>query len=185
MDDLSLHVLDIIENSVAAGATAIHLSITEDTEKNLIVIEIVDNGQGMDEETVKAALDPFYTTKTVRKVGLGLSMLAQAASEAGGGFDIRSAPGKGTKVEAKFVYDHIDRKPLGDMAETIAAFIAGSGEDVDLIYAHRKDGREFIFNTTDVKEVLEDVSIRHPEVISFIKEEIRAGLKSIAKRSKT
>lgn len=184
VDDLSLHVLDIIENSVAAGATEIRVYITEDDIQNLLTIEITDNGKGMDREVLSKVLDPFYTTKTVRKVGLGLSMLAQATKEADGRFDVQSQPGKGTKIAAEFVYDHIDRKPLGDMAETVAAFIAGNGETVDLIYIHRKGDQEFDFNTVEIRRELKDIKICHPEVISFIKKEIRDGLTSISKRSK-
>lgn len=183
MDDLSLHVLDIIENSVAAGATEIEIHIREDIAENLLVIEISDNGKGMSMEQLNRVLDPFYTTKNVRRVGLGLSMLAQATKEAAGSCDIRSQPGKGTQIIAKFVYDHIDRKPLGDMAETVAACIAGSGAKVNLTYSHRKGDQEFVFSTAEIKKVLEDVSISHPEVTTFIKKEIQDGLKSISKRS--
>jgi hypothetical protein len=185
VDDLSLHVLDIIENSVAAGATEINIQISEDIAQNILTIEITDNGKGMDKEKLNKVLDPFYTTKTVRRVGLGLSMLAQATKEAGGDCDVRSQPGRGTRIKAKFVYDHIDRKPLGDMSDTIAAFIAGSGDRVNLTYRHRKCDKEFTFSTAEIKEVLEDVAISHPEVISFVKKEIQDGLKSISKRSKT
>ncbi|UCD19342.1 MAG: ATP-binding protein [candidate division WOR-3 bacterium] len=184
MDDLSLHVLDIIENAVAAGATNIEVRITDDEEQNLFMIEIADDGRGMDKEALKKAIDPFYTTKTVRKVGLGLSMLAQAANEAGGKFEVQSQPGRGTKIHARFMHDHIDRKPLGDMAETITAFIAGNGEKVDLTYHHRRGDQEFFFYTAEIKQVLEEITICHPEVISFIKREIRDGVKSISKRSK-
>jgi len=184
VDDLSLHVLDIIENSVAAGATEIEIHIREDVTRNMLVIEIVDNGKGMDKDKLKRVLDPFYTTKSVRRVGLGLSMLDQAAKEAGGSCDIQSEPGKGTRITAKFVYDHIDRKPLGDMAETVATCIAGSGAEVNLIYTHRKGNQKFIFSTAEMKKVLEDVSISHPEVISFLKKGIQDGLKSISKRSR-
>lgn len=184
MDDLSLHVLDIVENSIAAGATEVDIQVREDVAGNILEIRIADNGKGMDAEELKRALDPFYTTKTVRKVGFGLSMLAQSAQEAGGGCDIESRPGEGTTITARFVYDHIDRKPLGDMGNTIAACIAGNGERLDLTYRHRKGDGEYFFDTREFRKVLEDVSIDHPEVLSFLKDEITDGLESIAERSK-
>lgn len=184
MDDLSLHVLDIIENSVAAGATEIEIVVREDVSHNVLTILIADNGKGMDAEELKRALDPFYTTKTVRRVGLGLSMLAQSAKEAGGTCNVRSQPGSGTTVTAEFVYDHIDRKPLGNMAETLAACITGSGDKVDLRYRHSRNGEEFVFDTREFKKVLEDVSISHPDIVSFLRKEIGDGLESISERSK-
>jgi hypothetical protein len=180
LDDLSLHVLDIIENSVAAGATIVEVEITEQIRQNRLIIEINDNGKGMNQEILAKVLDPFYTQKTVRRVGLGLSLLAQAAKEAGGSFDIRSEPGKGTHIKATFVHDHIDRKPLGKMSETICAFIVGSGQKVDLVYRHRKDNAEFVFSTVDVKKMLNGVVINHPEIIAFLKQHIQGGLDEIS-----
>lgn len=184
MDDLSLHVLDIIENSVSAGATIVEVEIVEQIKQNRLIIEIDDNGRGMNKEILAKVLDPFYTQKTIRRVGLGLSMLAQAAKEAGGSFDIRSTPGKGTHIKATFVHDHIDRKPIGDMAETICAFIVGSGLNIDMVYRHRKDNAEFVFSTADVKKMLNGVVINHPEIIAFLKQHIRDGLDEISERSR-
>jgi anti-sigma regulatory factor (Ser/Thr protein kinase) len=184
LDDLSLHILDIMENSVTAGAKMIGLEVSEETGKNRLTIQIKDDGKGMDKETLTKVLDPFYTKKTVRRVGLGLSMLAQAAKEAGGSLEIDSELGKGTKISAIFVYDHIDRKPLGNMAETISAFIVGSGTDVDLTYRHRKNGNEFVFSSTEVKKILEGVAINNPEVIAFLKDYIQGGLNEISERSR-
>lgn len=184
MEDLSLHILDIMENSVTAGAKMINLEIREDTTENSLVIKIADDGKGMDKETLNKALDPFYTKKTVRRVGLGLSMLAQAAQEAGGSFKIDSELGKGTNISAFFVHDHIDRKPLGNMTETVLAFIAGSGTEVDLIYRHRKNAIEFVFNSIEVKKILQGVAINNPEVIAFLKDYIQDGLREISERSK-
>jgi K+-sensing histidine kinase KdpD len=183
LEDLSLHILDIIENSVAAGATHIKIIIDEDIASNVLTIKIEDNGRGMDKDTLDKALDPFYTTKKTRRVGLGLSMLAQATQESEGSFDIKSRPGKGTRVTAKFVYDHIDRKPLGNMAETITTCIAGSGSQTDLIYRHSRDDQEFIFDTKEIKERLNGVAIDNPEIVSFLKQQIEDGLKAIAERS--
>jgi len=173
-----------MENSVTAGAKMIGLEVREETGKNRLIIQIKDDGKGMDKETLTKVLDPFYTKKTVRRVGLGLSMLAQAAKEAGGSFKIDSELGKGTNISAIFVYDHIDRKPLGNMAETISAFIVGSGTEVDLIYRHHKNGNEFVFSSIEVKKILEGVAINNPEVIAFLKDYIQGGLNEISERSR-
>jgi hypothetical protein len=184
LEDLSLHILDIMENSAAAGAKMIDLEVKEEPRDNRLVIHIADDGKGMDQETLDKVLDPFFTKKTVRRVGLGLSMLAQAAQETGGSIKIDSEPGKGTRVRAIFVYDHIDRKPLGNMAETILAFIIGSGSEVDLTYRHIKNGNEFVFNSVEVKKILQGVAINNPEVIAFLKDYVQGGLREISERSK-
>jgi len=184
VEDLSLHILDIIENSIAAGATNIEVEIDEKVMENLLIIKIKDNGKGMDRRTLHKALDPFYTTKKTRSVGLGLSMLAQASKEADGSFDIKSKPGEGTDITARFVYNHIDRKPLGNMAETIAACLVSLQSGMDLRYRHRKDNSEFLFDTKKIKKVLSGVSINNAEIISFLKKHIEVGLNEIAKKEK-
>jgi anti-sigma regulatory factor (Ser/Thr protein kinase) len=182
MEDLSLHILDIIENSIAAGATEIEIEITEDIQKNLLTTRIKDNGKGMDETTRKRAIDPFYTTKNTRRVGLGLSMLAQAAEEASGGLTIESELGKGTTITAHFVYDHIDRKPVGNMAETIATCLVSTNASTNIRYYHCKDGHEFVFDTKEIKRELRDVPINTPEIISILKQHIEEGLQTITKK---
>lgn len=139
MEDLSLHILDILENSVAAEASEITILIAEDSAGDQLVLEIRDNGKGMDEGTRKKALDPFFTTRTTRRVGLGLPLLAQAARESGGSLDLDSAPGQGTSVRATFQLSHPDRKPLGDLGATLGAILAGRPE-LQLQFEHRKDG---------------------------------------------
>lgn len=138
MEDLSLHILDIVENSIAASATRIRILITEDTQRDLLSLEISDNGRGMDAETQKKALDPFYTTRTTRRVGLGLPLLAQAAREGGGHFELDSETGRGTTVKAVFQLSHPDRKPLGDIAETLQTILSGRPE-LDLRFEYKRD----------------------------------------------
>jgi len=150
MEDLSLHILDIVENSIRAKASTIEIKVVEDIEKDLLTIEIRDNGQGMDEETVKKALDPFFTTRTTRKVGLGLSLLSQAARESGGNIEIESQAGGGTRVKATFGYSHIDRKPVGNMEATLTTLIVGNPE-VDFIYEHKKGELEYRLDTKEVR----------------------------------
>ena len=120
MEDISLHLLDVAENALAAGADRVEIRIFEERKEDVMKIEIKDNGCGMDEKTLERALDPFYTTKPGKRVGLGLPLLAQAAREAGGNMEIQTAPGKGTMVNATFRLSHPDLKPLGDTLETMA-----------------------------------------------------------------
>ena len=128
MEDLSLHILDIVENSVAASTSRVEIVIDEDSEKDSLTLTIRDNGKGMDEEIQKKVLDPFYTTRTTRKVGLGLPLLAQAAKQSGGNLELQSRPGQGTTVKAVFQLSHPDLKPMGDISETIQTILAGHPE---------------------------------------------------------
>jgi nitrogen fixation/metabolism regulation signal transduction histidine kinase len=129
MEDLSLHVLDIAENAIMAEASKIELYITDDLKKGIQTIEIIDNGKGMDRATLKKALDPFFTTRN-KKTGLGIPLFAQAAKEAGGNLEIESTSNRGTKVKATFKLNHIDKKPLGDMEETVRVLKASHPEVV-------------------------------------------------------
>ncbi|MBC8357522.1 MAG: ATP-binding protein [Candidatus Aminicenantes bacterium] len=171
MEDLSLHILDIVENSVAASADKIEIRISEDKKRDLLSIEIIDNGVGMDEETVKKALDPFFTTKTVRRFGFGLSLLSEAAKAANGHFSIKSKKGDGTRIKADFQYSHIDRKPLGDIGQTIITLVIGN-PDIDLIYVHKKNSHKYNFDTKKIKAQLKDIPINSLDGIRKIKEKL-------------
>jgi signal transduction histidine kinase len=171
MEDLSLHILDIVENSVAARANKIEIRISEDEKKDSLSVEVIDNGLGMDKKTVKKALDPFYTTKTVRRFGLGLPLLSEAAKAANGHLSIRSKRGEGTKIRADFQYSHIDRKPLGDMSQTIITLIIGN-PDIDLIYVHIKNSQKYILDTRKIKEQLKEAPLNSPDGIRIIKEHL-------------
>jgi anti-sigma regulatory factor (Ser/Thr protein kinase) len=185
LEDISLHLLDIAENSIEAGATAIDIVIDEDSRQNRLLLQIKDNGRGLDAETRRKVLDPFYTTKTTRRVGMGIPLLAQAAKEAQGNLTIDSREGKGTTLTAAFTYNHIDRKPLGNIAATLVTLIAGSGLQVDFNYLHRKNGEEFLFNTREIKAGLQEVPINNPEVLTFLKENLENGLSDLLKEDKT
>ena len=148
MEDLSLHILDIAENSIAADARRIEIRIEEDRAKDVLAIEIKDDGNGMDEEMQRKVLDPFFTTRTTRKVGLGLPLLAQASRESEGTIDIDSAPGRGTTVRAAFRYHHLDRKPLGDIHETLRTLVVGHPE-IEFLLEHTKDGSTCRFDTKE------------------------------------
>ena len=148
MEDLSLHILDIAENSINGSARTIEIIIDEDRDKDLLTIEIKDDGKGMDQKTLKKALDPFFTTRKTRRVGLGLSFLAQAAEESGGKIELNSIPRGGTTVRATFRMSHPDCKPIGDINETIRTLVVGHPE-IDFIYEHHKDNSIYRFDTRE------------------------------------
>lgn len=178
MLELSLHILDIVNNSVKAKATKIEIEINEQLEKNLLSVSIKDNGCGMDEEFLKNVTDPFKTTRTTRKVGMGLSMFQAAAEATGGNLKITSKKNVGTEVFVTFTYDHIDRQPLGDMAETMQILTSGN-DSIDFIYRHIKNDKEFLLDTRQIKEVLGDVSLGNPDVTMWLKVYIEEGLAEI------
>lgn len=182
MEDLSLHVLDIAENSINAGAKTIGITIKEDTHTDMVTLEIKDDGRGMDEVTLAKARSPFYTTRTTRKIGLGLAFLEEAARAAGGTMDIESAPGRGTSVRATFRMSHIDRKPLGSMAETIVALIAGHG-DIDFTYRHLKDGQAVSVDIREIREKLGGAPVDSPEVLSFLRKYLDQEEKILSQHS--
>ncbi len=168
MKELSLHILDIAKNSVKAKATVIEIILNENTKENLLSIDITDNGCGMDAEFLSRVKDPFSTTRTTRKVGLGIPLFMAAAELCGGSLDISSEPGKGTKLSVSFIHNHIDRAPIGDMAGTMQTLISGS-PDIDFIYRHIKDGEEFVLDTAELRNTLgPEVPLDLPEVIGWI-----------------
>jgi anti-sigma regulatory factor (Ser/Thr protein kinase) len=179
--ELSLHIMDIVENGVAAGATQVHICVVEDTASDLLRISIRDNGRGIPEGRLDQVLDPFFTTKTTRRVGLGLSLFREASRRCDGEFAIRSKEGEGTEVSASFRLDHIDLAPLGDMASTMTSLIMGN-PGVDFSYTHERDGKEFRIDTREIKGGLEDVPITHPEVIKSLGESIRECFQDLKTR---
>jgi hypothetical protein len=178
MTELSLHILDIVQNSIAAKASLIYISISESNSGNTYKIEIGDNGRGMDEATVAKVLDPFYTTRITRKVGLGLPLYKQAVEICNGTFHVESVPGMGTKVIASMPLRHIDRQPLGDMPGVMTQ-LASSFPLIDFIYIHTTDYGTYTFDTRDVKNTLEGLPIHDVRVINFIRDMIGENLKEI------
>jgi Histidine kinase-, DNA gyrase B-, and HSP90-like ATPase len=184
MLELALHVLDILQNTVEAGATCVALVIVEDEPADRLTITVTDNGRGMDEQTAERVLDPFYTTRTTRHVGLGLPLYAAAAETAGGGLVIRSEKGEGTTIEATLQFSHPDRQPLGDMAGTLLAFLL-SGRAPELRYSHRvvrnlvSEVREFTFNTAAICAELDGVPLSQPLVAQWLAEFIAEGESSL------
>jgi len=179
MRELSLHILDIMENSRRAEADLIKIKIKEAPAENLLKIVIEDNGSGIDQEKLDKITDPFITSRTTRDVGLGLSLFKAAAEDCAGNFKIDSEINKGTRVAAEFQYDHIDRVPLGDMKSTISNFIAANGENVDLVYQHQYENKYFKFDSREIKAELDDVSIQSRQLSTWIREYIGENLSEI------
>ncbi len=175
MLELSLHMLDIVENALNAGADMVEIYLEKNEEQDKLKMGVSDNGSGMSPEDLAKVTDPFYTTRTTRRVGLGIPLLKQAAEQCDGAFRIDSTQGRGTRLEANFKLSHIDRAPLGDMLGTLMTLIVGR-PDVDLIYRQRVGHNDFIFDTREVKEVLEEISLSDPDVIAFLKSNISEGL---------
>jgi len=157
MEDISLYILDIVENSIRALARTINIRIEENIEKDWLILEIKDNGKGMDKVNIKKALDPFFTTKATGRVGLGLPFLKQAAIETGGKLEISSEVGKKTKVRATFRYSHPDRKPLGDIKETLLTLAAGCPK-VDFVYEHKRGQTIYRWDNKGIKDRKDDRS---------------------------
>jgi hypothetical protein len=178
MKDLSLHVLDILQNSIAADATLIVLEIAEQPEKDKYTLTLSDNGKGMDNNTLVKAIDPFFTSRTTRKVGLGLPLLKLNAERTGGMLNLQSQPGIGTTVTAEFGYSHIDRLPLGDIGSVIALTVS-SWTDRNFVYTHSTPFGQFKFDSLDIKNALGNAPVNDPEVISFMKNYINGNLSEI------
>ena len=180
MEDLSLHLLDIIENSIEAQARRIDVRIDEDPDRDLLVLEIRDDGKGMDEHTLQNATDPFFTTRRTRRVGLGLSMLSESAKATGEKMTIASSPGEGTRVKATFRLSHIDMKPLGDVPQTLLILIAGHPE-IELRYEHIIAQQAFFLDTKEIRKEIGDLSIGSPQMLRRIDKYIRDSLNKLTK----
>ncbi len=173
MEDLALHILDIAQNSVEAGATAIEIDLSEDQVADRLVIEIRDNGPGMAPETLARAADPFFTTRTTRSVGLGLALLAQAARAADGNLEIDSGRGKGTRVKAVFRYSHFDRAPVGDIETTLLVVLAGHPE-LEIHFRHSVEERNFELNMRGFDPTA-------PKGLTALRQAIRQGEASLSR----
>ena len=178
MQELSLNVLDIAENSVRADASLIKITIEEDTFAHTLRISIEDDGCGMTKEQIEKVMDPFFTTRTTRKVGLGVPFFKMSAEATGGSFSITSTVGKGTRTEAFYHTDHIDMLPLGDMPATMLSLISVNPH-LDFLYTYTRDRNTFTLDTRALKEVLEDVPLNTPEVLLYIKEQLTEGEKGL------
>lgn len=178
MKELSLHILDIAKNSVKAKASLVEIEIDEDINNNILTIKIKDNGSGMSEDFLKDVKDPFKTTRTTRKVGMGIPLLTLATTQCGGNVEIESEVGVGTTLTATFQYNHIDRAPLGDIAETIKTLIFGS-PDIDFLYTHKRCEKSYVLDTRQMREILQGVPLDTPDVLFWIEENVKDGLENL------
>lgn len=174
-----MNILDIVQNSIRAGASLIELIVCEDTQKDLFFFSVKDNGCGMDADMVARVMDPFVTTRTTRRVGLGISLLRAAAQQTGGDVSIQSEVGVGTCISATFGYASIDRQPLGDMASTMSALISMNAK-IDFTYEHSYNGEQFTLDTRELRSVLgEDVPLSDVNVAQWIRSYVEEGLQTI------
>lgn len=178
MKDLALHILDIAQNSIVARASLIKIEVSEDLKNDLLTISIEDNGSGMTSDQLRQVADPYYTSRTTRKVGLGIPLLKHNAKQSGGNMMISSGPGVGTAITAVFIHSHIDRPPIGDVSGVLKILI-GANPDLDFIYKHIKGDKEYILDSREIKKVLEGVPVSHPEVLNYISEMMYENLKEM------
>lgn len=178
MNDLSMHILDIVQNSISAGATRVTLTVDEAPGADLLTIVIGDNGKGMTSEQVSRLSDPFFTSRTTRKVGMGIPLLMDSARQSGGDVRIESEPGKGTEVTAVFGYSNIDRPLLGDVANALMLLVS-SNPALDFLFTYRYNGDEYLFDTVDVREILGDDALKDLTIIRNLEEMIKDNMREI------
>ncbi len=178
MRELSLNVLDIAQNSITADASLIEIRLEENTEKHELLIGIYDNGKGMTAEQVASVRDPFFTTRTTRKVGMGIPLFKMAAEMTGGYLEIESEPGVGTKVNAFFRTDHLDFIPVGDMTSTMVMLIT-MNEHIDFLYVRSLDEKSFTLDTRTLREILGGVPFSEPSITSWLREFMTENTKQL------
>ena len=169
LPEISLNVLDIAQNSIRAEADLIEIGVYIDRKADTLTVIINDNGCGMTKEQIAHVEDPFFTTRSTRKIGLGVPFFKMSAIITGGSFEITSEVKVGTKVKAVFVLSHIDRMPLGDINSTIHTLVTYN-TNIDFVYTYEFDGESFVLDTRQMKEILGGVPLDSPEVSAYIKE---------------
>ena len=175
MHEISLHILDIVENSTNAGADKVNLFIDEDSQKDEFRLTISDNGKGMDANSVARVTDPFVTSRTTRKVGLGLPLLEMTTKMCDGRMSVESEPGRGTTVTASWRLTHLDRPPLGNLVGTLKTIIVLNPQLL-LRYCHKVDGRALSFDTLEFQAAMGELSFSQPEVIEWLDQFLRSNL---------
>ncbi len=183
MRELSLHLLDIAENGVSAGAQNITITIVEDLRTDRLRLVVEDDGRGMDAALVEQVTNPFITTRTTRKVGLGIPLLKLAAEMCNGGLTVESTPNVGTTVNVDFQRSHIDRMPLGDVAGTMLSLLVGWPQ-VHWMLRYRVDDEEFVFDDAPIKEELGDLPLSDPDVLKFLRGALREGMADVTRRTR-
>lgn len=178
MKELAMHVYDLMENSTAANSTEVKLTIKDSIKENIYAFTIEDNGKGMTPEFMARVTDPYTTSRTTRKVGLGLPLIKMNTENCGGGMKLQSEVGKGTRLDFWFQHDHWDRPPMGDLAGTIVMLCAAH-EDIHIIYRHITDQGEFVFDTAEIHDALDGMSMNDVKVMAWLKEMIQENLEAI------
>jgi len=176
--EIALRILDIVENGLAAGATAIEIAVEEDAAGNRLRVSVSDDGRGMDARKLSAVGDPFVTSRTTRVAGLGIPLLKAAAEACNGRLEVRSAPGQGTALTAEFQRDHIDRMPLGDLAGTVLSLVVANPE-IHWRFQYQADGRTFLFDTDPIRRALGDVPLSEPSALRCIREMLQEGIRRV------
>ncbi len=179
MRELSLHILDIVENGITAGADCIHITVVESRAEDILSLSVSDNGRGIPAEKLDRLQDPFVTSRTTRRVGLGLPLLAAAAERCDGKMEVTVGSAGGTKVAATFGHSHIDRAPMGDMASTMTTLIMGNPQ-IDFVYTHTINGDDFIMDTRELKKELGVDALEDPMVVHQLGQSIRNSLAQLA-----
>ena len=181
MREIALHLIDLAENSVSAHAKMVHIDVREDFRTNQLIVSVEDDGDGMTDEVVRQVVDPFYTGRTTRKVGLGIPLLKSSAEACRGGMTITSKPGAGTRITATFQHSHIDRMPLGDLPSTFLTLTVAHPE-IHWIFTYSFNPpykgltRQFEFDDRPIKETLDGFPLTHPDVISFLRSSLEEGI---------
>ena len=178
MREIALHLLDVVENSVAANAKAITLTVEEDLQNDRLRLAVQDDGKGMDEELVARLGDPFATSRKTRHVGFGIPFLKAAAEACGGSLRITSAVGKGTRLEADFQHRHIDRAPLGDLAGTVLTLVVAY-PNIHWVFSYRANDVAFVFDSEPITEILGEVPLTEPAILAFVREMLEQGVAEV------
>lgn len=190
MREIALHLLDIAENSAAAEARNVTISVREDLVHDRLLASVRDDGRGMDPELAACVSDPFVTSRTTRKVGLGIPLLKAAAESCGGGLEIETAPGRGTTLRVEFQHSHIDRMPLGDLASTWLTLVVAHPQ-IHWTFEYGADlpaeetPVEFIFDDRPIKEVLGEVPLSEPDVLAYLRESLETGFARVRQAAAT
>lgn len=175
VEDLCFHLLDLVQNSVAAGARNIHLSVVESGQRDRLTLEATDDGQGMDRQTLDKVQDPFFTSKSFKKVGLGIPLLKATAQLCRGDFRITSSVGRGTKVRARLQKSHVDCPPLGNLEETLLSLLV-SLDRINIQFVYRSEKGKFAVASDDIRRQVGELHFSHPEIYQFLKGYIHEGL---------
>ncbi|MBP2629107.1 MAG: ATP-binding region ATPase domain protein [Firmicutes bacterium] len=179
MRELSLHILDLVQNAIEAGANKVRLDIVEDmSEMDTLLIRVIDNGQGMDDDTCQKVIDPFVTSRTTRRVGLGLPLIDMSTKRCAGYLTIVSTPGSGTVVEALYKHSHWDRPPLGNIVETVKSIIIAHPE-LNFSYSHTVEKNVFSMVTQELTEILGNISLTQPDVLIWLHEYLTQNIMNL------